>query len=50
MGQTTFLQTITLVEECAFRLCEAVVFLTFLWVYVKLAVRHLLEFGRKRND
>jgi hypothetical protein len=47
MGHLTFLQIITLVEEYAFRVCEAVVFLTFLWVYAKLAVRHLLALGRK---
>ena len=47
MGHLTFLQLISLVEEYAMRVCEAVVFLTFLWVYAKLAVRHLLALGQK---
>jgi hypothetical protein len=47
MGQLSFLQVLALAEEYAFRICEAIVFLTFLGVYVKLAVRHLLALGRK---
>jgi hypothetical protein len=31
MGHITFLQAISLIEEYAFRVCEAVVFLTFVW-------------------
>jgi len=47
MGHITFLQAISLIEEYAFRTCEAVVFLTFVWVYGKLAVRHLLKIARR---
>ena len=47
MGQLTFLQIISLIEEDAFRVCEAIVFLTFLLVYATLAIRHLLALGRK---
>jgi len=47
MGHLTFLQIISLVEEYAFRLVEAVIFLTFLGVYGVRAIRDLLGFGRK---
>jgi hypothetical protein len=50
MEHVNFLQAINLVEEYAFRVCEAIVFLTFLWVYAKIAVRHLLAIGRKEHD
>ena len=47
MGQLTFLQILTLIEEYAFRLVEATIFLTFLGVYDIRAIRDLLGFGRK---
>jgi hypothetical protein len=45
-----FLDFVSLVVELAFHICEAAITLTFIWVYGRLAIRHILALGRKGND
>jgi hypothetical protein len=50
MGTSQFFGYLSLVEEYAFHLCEAVLFIVFLYVYCRQAVRHILRMGREGSD
>jgi hypothetical protein len=47
MGQLEFLKILSLIVEYAFHVCETAITLTFIWVYGRLAIRHILTLGRK---
>jgi len=47
MGTTQFFGYLSLVEEYAFHICETAIFLALIWVYGRLAIRHILALGRK---
>ena len=49
MGTEQFFRYLSLVEEYAFHICETAIFLTFIWVYGNLAIKHIFEIGRKGN-
>jgi len=42
-----FLNILALIVEGAFHICETAITLTFIWVYGRLAIRHILTLGRK---
>jgi len=48
MGTTHFFDYLSLVEEYAFRISEATIFVVFVGVYSWHAIRHILRIGR--ND
>lgn len=47
MGTVQFFAYLSLLEECAFHICETAISLSFIWVYGRLAIRHILSLGRK---
>ena len=47
MGTAHFFGYLSLVEEYAFHLCETAIFLAFIWVYGRMAIRHILTLGQK---
>jgi hypothetical protein len=50
MGTLHFLDYLSLIVEYAFHICETAITLTFIWVYGRLAIRHILALGRKRDE
>jgi len=42
-----FLNILALIVEGAFHLCETAITLTFIWVYGRLAIHHILSLGHK---
>jgi hypothetical protein len=42
-----FLNILGLIVEAAFHICETAITLTFIWVYGRLAICHILTLGRK---
>ena len=49
MGTAQFFADLSLLEEYAFHICETVIALAFIWVYGRLAIRHILSLGRKEE-
>ncbi len=47
MGTVHFFACLSLLEEYAFHICETAITLAFIWVYGRLAIRHILALGRK---
>jgi hypothetical protein len=43
MENCLFLTILRLLEEYAFRICETAITLTFIWVYGRMAIRHVLK-------
>lgn len=44
-----FFAYLSLSEEYAFHICETAITLAFIWVYGRLAIRHILSLGRKEK-
>lgn len=42
MGSNHFFDLLSLVEEYAFHICETAIFLAFILVYGRMAIRHIL--------
>jgi hypothetical protein len=50
MSPHHFLEILSTVDEVAFRVCETAITLTFIWVYGRLAIRHILAMLQKENN
>jgi hypothetical protein len=49
MGTAQFFVYLSLVEEYAFHICETAIFLAFIWVYGRMAIRHIFALGEKEK-
>jgi hypothetical protein len=49
MTLAEFFSFLTLTVECALHICETAIMLTLIWVYGRLAIRHILALGKKEN-
>jgi hypothetical protein len=47
MENCLFFTILRLIEEYAFRICETAITLNFIWVYGRMAIRHIREIERR---